>query len=197
MKKQWIMWVAVVVVVIAVIGVIAISRKNGGTTATEINMKKMFDTIYADLKDQLPDSLTTQEINVKDGEQVAEYTGLVSTENVEKLLVSEPMISSQAYSAVALKVKAGADIEGIKQEIYHITSGDIITIEPKITEFNGVRMTVTYNVIDKKTEKIVINAWTKHCFTDKTLRPINIKKRNEKIYTIFEKLLEEGIKNNK
>ena len=119
MKKQWIMWVAVVVVVIviAVIGVVAISGKNGGTTATEINMKKMFDTIYADLKDQLPDSLTTQEINVKDGEQVAEYTGLVSTENVEKLLVSEPMISSQAYSAVALKVKAGADIEGIKQEM--------------------------------------------------------------------------------
>lgn len=118
MKKQWIMWMAVVVVVIviAVIGVVAISGKNGGTTATEINMKKMFDTIYADLKDQLPD-LTTQEIDVKDGEQVAEYTGLVSTENVEKLLVSEPMISSQAYSAVALKVKAGADIEGIKQEM--------------------------------------------------------------------------------
>ena len=118
MKKQWIMWVAVVVVVIviAVIGVVAISGKNGGTTATEINMKKMFDTIYADLKDQLPD-LTTQKIDVKDGEQVAEYTGLVSTENIEKLLVSEPMISSQAYSAVALKVKAGADIEGIKQEM--------------------------------------------------------------------------------
>ena len=96
MKKQWIMWVAVVVVVIAVIGVVAISGKNGGTTATEINIKKMFDTINADLKDQLPDSLTN---------------------NVEKLLVSEPMISSQAYSAVALKVKAGADIEGIKQEM--------------------------------------------------------------------------------
>ena len=40
MKKQWIMSVAVVVVVIAVIGVLTISRKNGGTTATEINMKK-------------------------------------------------------------------------------------------------------------------------------------------------------------
>ena len=47
MKKQWIMWVAVVVVVIAVIGVVAISGKNGGTTATEINIKKMFDTINA------------------------------------------------------------------------------------------------------------------------------------------------------
>ena len=45
MKKQWIMWVTVVVVVIAVIGVVAISRKKGGNKATEINMKKMFDTI--------------------------------------------------------------------------------------------------------------------------------------------------------
>lgn len=76
MKKQWIMWVTVVVVVIAVIGVVAISGKNGGTTATEINMKKMFDTIYADLKDQLPDSLTTQEIDVKDSEQVANILDL-------------------------------------------------------------------------------------------------------------------------
>lgn len=117
MKKQWIMWVAVVVVVIAVIGAIAISGKNGGTTAKEIDMSQMLDTIYADLKDQLPNSLTTQEIDVTDGEQVAVYTGLVSTENVEKLLVSEPMMSSQAYSAVVLRVKAGADIEGMKQEM--------------------------------------------------------------------------------
>lgn len=97
MKKQWIMWVAVVVVVIAVIGVVAISGKNGGTTATEINIKKMFDTINADLKDQLPDSLTTQEIDVKDGEQVAEYTGLISTNNVEKLLLS---IQNSTYAIV-------------------------------------------------------------------------------------------------
>ena len=73
---------------------------------------------------------------------------------------------------------------------YHITSGDIITIEPKINEFNGVRMTVTYNVIDKKTEKIVINAWTKHCFTNKELRPINMKKSNVEIHKIFKILLE-------
>lgn len=150
MKKQWIMWVAVVVVVIviAVIGVVAISGKNGGTTATEINMKKMFDTIYADLKDQLPD-LTTQEIDVKDGEQVAEYTGLVSTENVEKLLVSEPMISSQAYSAVALKVKAGADIEGIKQEMLdNLNMNKWICVSAEklyITSYNNIIFAVMSN----------------------------------------------------
>lgn len=118
MKKQWIMWVAVAVVVIAVIGAIAISGKNeGNTTSKAIDMSKMLDTIYSDLKDQLPNSLTTEEIDVSETEQVSALTGLISTENVEKLIVSEPMMSSQAYSVVVLKAKNGADIEEMKQEM--------------------------------------------------------------------------------
>ena len=71
----------------------------------------------------------------------------------------------------------------------HVTSGDTIIIRPIITEFNGVRMTVSYKVTDSKTDKEVINAWTKHCFTNKELRPINMKKNNIAIYKIFENLL--------
>ena len=58
---------------------------------------------------------------------------------------------------------------------HHVTSGDIIVIEPYISEFNGIRMTVNYNVTNKKTGDIVIDAFTKHCFTDRTLSPINMK----------------------
>ena len=75
---------------------------------------------------------------------------------------------------------------------HHVTSGDIIVIEPYISEFNGIRMTVNYNVTNKKTGDIVIDAFTKHCFTDRTLRPINMKKKNIEIYNIFEKLYEES-----
>ena len=75
---------------------------------------------------------------------------------------------------------------------HHVTSGDIIVIEPYISEFNGIRMTVNYNVTIKKTGDIVIDAFTKHCFTDRTLRPINIKKKNIEIYNIFESLYEEN-----
>ena len=53
-------------------------------------------------------------------------------------------------------------------------------------------MTVKYNVTNKKTGDIVIDAFTKHCFTDRTLRPINMKKKNIEIYNIFEKLYEEN-----
>ncbi len=80
-------------------------------------------------------------------------------------------------------------LEVICKYKYHITSGDNIIIEPILTEFNGVRMTVTYKVTDEKTGKTVIEACTKHCFTNRELKPINMKKANKEINEIFENLL--------
>lgn len=70
----------------------------------------------------------------------------------------------------------------------HVTLGDTIIIKPMITEYNGVRVSFSYQVIDEATNKIVIEATTKHCFTDKTLRPVNLKKYNKGLYDIFEKM---------
>lgn len=72
----------------------------------------------------------------------------------------------------------------------HITSGDKIIINLVISEFNGVRMTVKYTIVNKENDSIVAEAYTKHCFTDKNLKPINMKKKNGKIYSIFNNLLE-------
>ena len=75
---------------------------------------------------------------------------------------------------------------------YHVTSGDTIIIKPRITEYNGLRITVFYEIIDEKTGKNVVEAWTKHCFTNNELRPVNMKKHNKEINEIFEGLLKEG-----
>jgi len=72
--------------------------------------------------------------------------------------------------------------------INHVTSGDVLLIKPIITEYNGVRMTVSYEVTNKKTGQEVIKAWTKHCFTSKELRPVNMKKYNPEINELFVKL---------
>jgi len=52
-------------------------------------------------------------------------------------------------------------------------------------------MTVGYNVIDKNTGKTVLTGETKHCFTDKELKPINLKKYRKEFSDKFEKLLKE------
>ena len=72
---------------------------------------------------------------------------------------------------------------------YHVTFGDTIIIRPYMKEFTGVRMTVGYEVVDKQTKNIVLTGETKHCFTSKELKPINLKKQNKEFYDKFESLL--------
>lgn len=99
---------------------------------------------------------------------------------LENIDVSMEYIESQGYTIPTLEVNC--------KYKHHVTSGDVILIKPRISEFNGVRMTVSYDVIEEKSGKVVIEAWTKHCFTDKSLRPINIKKKDKKISDAFGKL---------
>ncbi len=73
---------------------------------------------------------------------------------------------------------------------YHVTFGDTIIITLFVKEYSGVRMTVGYNIKDKKNNKIVLTGETKHCFTNKELKPINLKKHNKEFSDKFENLLE-------
>ena len=73
---------------------------------------------------------------------------------------------------------------------YHVTFDDTIIIKPFVKEYTGVRMTVGYEVEDKKTGKIILTGETKHCFTNKSLKPINLKKYNLEFSNKYQKLLE-------
>lgn len=74
---------------------------------------------------------------------------------------------------------------------HHVTFGDTILIKTYAKEYTGVRMTVGYEITDKKTGNIVLIGETKHCFTDKKLKPISLKKYAPQFNEKFEKLLEE------
>ena len=73
---------------------------------------------------------------------------------------------------------------------HHVTFADTICIKVIVKEFNGVRLTIGYEVKDKKTDNDVIIAETKHCFTDISLRPINLKKVAPEFSRKFENLLD-------
>lgn len=73
---------------------------------------------------------------------------------------------------------------------YHVTFGDTLVIRPFAKEYSGVRMTVGYEMKDKKTGRTVLIGETKHCFTDKNLKPINLKKHAQEFSNKFQNLLE-------
>lgn len=74
---------------------------------------------------------------------------------------------------------------------YHVTFEDTILIHPFVKEYTGVRMTIGYKVEDKKTGKVVLLGETKHCFTNKELKPINLKKYNPEFSSKFENMMED------
>lgn len=75
---------------------------------------------------------------------------------------------------------------------YHVTFGDTILIKTYAKEYTGVRMTIGYEVTDKKNGNIVLTGETKHCFTDRNLKPINLKKYAPQFHEKFLKLLEDN-----
>lgn len=70
----------------------------------------------------------------------------------------------------------------------HVTFDDIIQITPFVKDFNGVRLTMGYQIIDKKTGNLVLTGETKHCFTDTSLKPIRLQKQIPDFYDKFMKL---------
>ena len=125
MKKQTMITIIVIAIIaiIAIVGVVIVKNNNNttnGGTSVKIesgkDMKSMLKSIYSKNKNVLPE-LETEEIDVSNSDLVTSYTGIQSTGNVESLVVLEPLMSSQAYSAVALKVKSNANIETVKEEI--------------------------------------------------------------------------------
>ena len=120
MKKNLIyIIIGVIVIVGIIVGILFVmqnKKSNGLKLKTTAEMKAMFEKIYSDLGDTLP-SLETAEIDVNDDSLVTTYTGLKSNKDIEAVVVSEPLMNAQAYSAVAVKVKDGADIETIKKEM--------------------------------------------------------------------------------
>jgi len=74
---------------------------------------------------------------------------------------------------------------------YHVTFEDEIRIRVFAKDYTGVRMTIGYEITDKKTNKIVLIGETKHCFTDRNLKPINLKKYAPKFSEKFEKMLQD------
>lgn len=62
---------------------------------------------------------------------------------------------------------------------------DWVTVIPKISEFNGFKMTVTYRVVRKEDGLLLAAGETKHCFTDLKLKPIRTKREYPDIYKVF------------
>lgn len=73
---------------------------------------------------------------------------------------------------------------------YHVSFDDTIKIKVSIKNYNGIKMFVDYLITDTKNGNIVLTGETKHCFTNSSLKPINLKKHFPDISEKFSKCID-------
>lgn len=65
--------------------------------------------------------------------------------------------------------------------------GDSITIDTWVKEYNGIKLTVEYEVVCDQTGKVHCKGNSKHCFLNRDGRPLSLKQSNPKIHELFMK----------
>ncbi len=149
MKKETKIIIAVVAIIAVIAIVLAVIFLNQGpkTNLKPIesgeDLSKLIEQVYEG-QDTLA-SLNTTIVDVSEADAVKAATGLENGNSLQYLAVSEPMISSQAYSFVVAKVKDGVDANSIAKEmldkvnpikwicvgaekVYATSSGDVVCL---------------------------------------------------------------------
>lgn len=113
--------IATILIIAIIIAVVACMDKKPKTNLKPIesaeDLSILVNEVYEGQQDLLP-SLNTTIFDVTDENMVKAITGLENGNNLEFLVASEPMISSQAYSFVLAKVKDEVDANEIAKEMF-------------------------------------------------------------------------------
>lgn len=73
--------------------------------------------------------------------------------------------------------------------------GDTVTIHTSIKEYNGIKLTVGYEVISDKTSMVHCRGTSKHCFINKEGKPLSLKRECPEFHQMFMLGLEDHKKN--
>ena len=164
MKKQniFIIGLILLAVISFVIFILVSGSGNKGSVETPKDINDIINTINKNNKNVLPE-LETMKVDIKNIDEVTSYTGLKTNDGIESIVVSEPLITSQAYSVAIVKVKDNADVEKIKQEILdNIDMSRWICVSAEqlyITNSGNVIFSV---MADKDVAKAVYNDFKKY-----------------------------------
>lgn len=152
MKKSLKIIIIAGVAVLLLVGIIIALNLTGGSSESKFgeitnsyDLVTIIEKIYSGQEEGTLPGVQTQEIDVTDKDIVKYITGYDNNQDFEYVVVSEPMMSSQAYSFVLAKVKSGVDANAVAknmldnidirkwicvsaEKVYATNSGDVVCL---------------------------------------------------------------------
>ena len=114
---------------------------NNGDSGVSMSLNEIIDAVYK--KNPIDLSLETDSVDISNADMLNAFTGLDSADKIKEAVVSEPMMGSQAYSFVLVRVKDAADAE-------EVANAMINGIDPRkwiCVEADDVRVMVKGDVV--------------------------------------------------
>lgn len=105
------------------------------------------------------------------------------TDYMEKMGIGYDKMEEKGIMSPVLSVEASY--------LRMVYFGDTVTIESYVKEYNGIKLTIVYEVIDDKTKMVHCRGISKHCFITRDGRPLSLKKSCPEFHDMFTKGLEQ------
>lgn len=103
------------------------------------------------------------------------------TDYMEKLGMGYDKMEEQGILSPVLSVEA--------DYLRMVHFGETVTIETYVKEYNGIKLTVAYEVVSDRTGMVHTRGTTKHCFINRDGRPLSLKQANPAFHEMFSEAL--------
>ena len=68
--------------------------------------------------------------------------------------------------------------------------GERVKIRMRIKAYNGIKLSIAYEVTDAATGELGCTGETAHCFLDRDGKPLSLKRKKPEMHKIFEQMME-------
>ena len=69
--------------------------------------------------------------------------------------------------------------------------GERVKIRMRIKAYNGIKLSIAYEVTDAATGELRCTGETAHCFLDRDGKPLSLKRKKPEMHKIFEQMMED------
>ena len=81
------------------------------------------------------------------------------------------------------------NVDAYAKYLVPLRFGDRFSVKAKITEFNGVKFVLEYELFNQN-NVLCATGHTTHCFANENLRPVSIKRTHKELFEIFKNQIE-------
>ena len=99
------------------------------------------------------------------------------TDLMEKMGIGYDKMEEQGILSPVLGVEASY--------LRTVHFGDTVTISAYIKEYNGIKLTVAYEVVDDKTQMVHCRGTSRHCFIHRNGKPLSLKQACPEFHNMF------------